>query len=48
MVMMRVGVCVILIRMSPLTVTGKLRMRVTAVWDGPIDNVARGMGLDDL
>ena len=45
--MMRVGARrVLLIRMCPLNMTGKVRMRVTAVGNGPIDKVGRRVGLD--
>ena len=46
MVMMRAGSSGILIRMSPLTVTSELRMRVAPMWEVPIDNVAGRTGLD--
>jgi hypothetical protein len=46
MVIMRAGSSGILIRMSPLTVTSELRMRVAPVWEVPIDNVAGRAGLD--
>lgn len=36
----------VLIRMSPLTVTGEVRMRMTAMGKAPIDNVARRVGVD--
>lgn len=48
MVMVRASAGVILIRMSPLTMTSKLRMRMTAMGYAPINNVAGGMGLDCL
>jgi hypothetical protein len=46
MVMMGVGARMILIRMSPLTMTRELRMRMAAMWGGLVDNVARRVGLD--
>lgn len=48
MVMMRASVGRVLIRMTPLAVTGKLRMRVTTVWKSLIDNVTRRVRLDHL
>ena len=36
----------VLIRMAPLTVTSKVRMRVTAVWNGSIDDVGGRVGRD--
>jgi hypothetical protein len=47
MVMMGAGARRVLIRMTPLTVTSKVRMRMAAVWEALIDNVARRrVGLD--
>lgn len=46
MVMMRTGAGRVLIRMSPLTMTGKVRMGITTVGNALIDNVARRVGLD--
>lgn len=46
MVMMRASSGVIMIRMTPLAMTSKLRMRMTTVGNAPIDNVAGWMGLD--
>ena len=48
MVMMRTSAGMILIGMSPLTMASKLRMRMTAMGDTPINNVAGGVGLDCL
>ena len=36
----------VLIRMTPLTVTGEVRVRMTTMGKAPIDNVARRVGLD--
>jgi hypothetical protein len=36
----------VLIRMSPLTVTGEVRVRVAAVWNATINNVPRRVGLN--
>lgn len=46
--MMRASVGRVLIRMTPLTASGKLRMRVTAVGKALIDNMAGRVGLDYL
>lgn len=48
MVMVRVDASRMLIRMTPLTVTSEVGMRMAAVWNAPIDNVARRVGLDRL
>ena len=44
--MMRIGTRVALIRMSPLTMTSEVRMRMAAVWKTAIDNVARRVDLN--
>lgn len=41
---MGAGSGVVLIRMSPLTVTGDVKMRVAAVWNITVDNVPRRVG----
>ena len=46
MVMMRTGNRVVLIRMSPLTMTSEVRMRMAAVWNATINNVPGRVGLD--
>ena len=44
--MIRAGTSVVLIRMTPLTTTSEVRVRMAAVWNATIHNVARGVGLD--
>jgi hypothetical protein len=46
MVMMGIGTGMILIRMSPLTVARKLRMRMATMWRGLVDDVTGRVGLD--
>ena len=46
MTMMRAGSRVVLIRMSPLTMTNEVRMGMAAMWKAIIGNVPRRVGLD--
>ena len=46
MVMMEVDASGVLIRVCPLAVTSKVRMGMTAVWNAPIDDMTRRVGLD--
>lgn len=43
---MRASAGMILIRMSPLAMTGELRVRVAAVWNALINNMTGRVGLD--
>lgn len=48
MVMMGIRARRILIRMSPLTMTGEVRVGITAVWDALVNDVSRRMGMDEF
>ena len=41
--MIRAGTSVVLIRMAPLTTTSEVRVRMAAVWNATIYNVAEGV-----